>query len=147
MKHSKVYAIAVLLLSFTILMSCNDKKPQVKPKTPVKVTPQKVDTYKADSIAAVKAFEAKKAAQKKAVYKNPYHIIIGSYVDASIAKVAFDKFKKLGFKPYYVSRYNGKYTAVSIASYPNIHQAYNKLYEFQDNYGYEEAWVLFQENK
>jgi len=135
------------LFSFTILMSCNDKKPQTKPKTPVKVDPQKVDTHKADSVAAVKAFEAKKSAQKKAVYKNPYHIIIGSYAEASIAKVAFNKVKKLGFKPYYVSRYNGKYTAVAIASYPNIHQAYNKLYEFQDNYGYEEAWVLFRENK
>jgi hypothetical protein len=147
MKHFNLYSIAVLLFSFTILMSCNDKKPQTKPKTPVKVAPQKVDTHKADSVAAVKAFEAKKAAQKKAVYKNPYHIIIGSYAEASIAKVAFNKVKKLGFKPYYVSRYNGKYTAVAIASFPNIHQAYNKLYEFQDNYGYEEAWVLFQENK
>ncbi|MFK5891284.1 MAG: hypothetical protein QM486_11210 [Flavobacteriaceae bacterium] len=147
MKHSKIYAIAVLLLSFTILMSCNDKKPQTKPKAPAKVAPKKVDTHKADSIAAVKAFEAQKAAQKKAVYKNPYHIIIGSYVDASIAKVAFNKIKKLGFNPYYVSRFNGKYTAVAIASYPNIHQAYNKLYEFQDDYGYEEAWILFQEKK
>jgi len=39
MKHSKIYAIAVLLLSFTILMSCNDKKPQTKPKAPAKVAP------------------------------------------------------------------------------------------------------------
>jgi hypothetical protein len=147
MKHFNLYSIAVLLFSFTILMSCNDKKPQTKPKVPVKVAPKKVDTHKADSIAAVKAFKAQKAAQKKAVYKNPYHLIIGSYADTTIAKVAFDKVKKLGFKPYYVSRYNGKYTAVSIKSFPDIHQAYNKLYEFQDDYGYEEAWILFQENK
>jgi len=147
MKHFNLYSITVLLLSFTILMSCNDKKPETKPKTPVKVAPQKVDTHKADSIAAVKALEAQKAAQKKAVYKNPYHIIIGSYVNDAIAEVAYKKAEKLGFKPYYVSRYNGKYTAVSIKSFPDIHKAYNNLYEIQDEFGFEEAWVLFQENK
>lgn len=147
MKHFNLYSIAVLLFSFTILMSCNDKKLQTKPKTPVKVVPKKADTHKADSIANVKTLEAQKIAQKKAIYKNPYHIIIGSYVDASIAKVAYKKAEKLGFKPYYVSRYNGKYTAVSIASFSDIHKAYNKLYEFQDEFGLEDAWVLFQENK
>ena len=147
MRHFKFYTIVVFLLSVTILMSCKDKKPQAKPKTPVKATPKKVDMHKADSTASVKAYESKKVTKKKAVYKNPYHIIIGSYVAASNAKLAFNKVKKLGFKPYYVSRYNGKYLAVSIASYANIHQAYNKLYEFQDNYGYKKAWVLFQENK
>lgn len=147
MKHSKFYSICVLLLSATILMSCNDKKPQAQPKTPVKVAPQKVDTHIADSIAAAKAYEAKIIAQKKAVYKNPYHIIIGSYVNDAIAEVAFKKAEKLGFKPYYVSRYNGKYTAVSIKSFPDIHKAYNNLYEIKDEFGFEEAWVLFQENK
>jgi len=148
MKHLKRISIVIFILSLTFLVGCNNKKSQPKPKQPTKVAPVKPNTHKADSIAAVqKAVEAKKTAHKKAVYKNPYHIIIGSYVDKSIAEVAFKKAKKLGFNPHYVSRYKGKYTAVAIASYANIHQAYNKLYEFQDEFGYEEAWVLFQENK
>ncbi len=148
MKQFKVYPSLVILFSLIVLTSCNDKKPEPKAKTPAKVTTVKPDTHKADSIAAAKkAQEVKKVAPKIAKYKKPYHIIIGSYVNSDIAKVAFNKALKQGFKPYYVSRYNGKYTAVSIASFPDIHQAYNKMYDYQDEYGYDEAWVLFQEKK
>jgi len=148
MTHLKNFLRVVLLLSFITAISCDEKKPEPKPKTPTKVTTVKPDTHKADSIATVKkALEAKKLAVKKAVYKKPYHIIIGSYTDDALAKIAYNKAKKLGFKPYFVSRYNGKYTAVSIASFPDIHQAYNKMYDIQDEYGYNDAWVLFQEKK
>jgi len=148
MSHLKNHLLVTLLFSFILLLSCDNKKAEPKPKTPAKVTTVKPDTHKADSIAAVKkALEAKKLAAKKAVYKKPYHIIIGSYTNEALANIAYNKAKKMGFKPYFVSRYNGKYTAVSIASFTDIHQAYNNLYDIQDEYGLDDAWVLFQEKK
>jgi SPOR domain len=148
MSHLKNHLLVMLLISFILLLSCDNKKAAPKPKIKSKVTTAKPDTHKADSITtAKKVIEVKKQATKKAVYKKPYHLIIGSYTSDALAKIAYNKAKEMGFKPYYVSRFNGKYTAVSIASFADIHQAYNNMYNIQDEYGLEDVWVLFQEKK
>ena len=143
MKHHNSTYLVMFILSITLMISCTEKKEKV----PAKETPVKSIIKKVDSPTAVKKPAAViKTVKKQATYKNPYHIIIGSFTDKALAGATIEKAIRLGFTPHLVSRYKGQYIAVAIASFPDIHQAYNKLYDVQDGLGLE-SWVLFQENK
>lgn len=145
MKRFHLTHFAILVLSLTLVISCTEKKAQKKaPAKEIKVKP---NTEKIDSLATeAKVVAAQKVVKKQATYKNPYHIIIGSYVEKENAVLLMKKYKEKGFDTYLIARPDGEHISVSIASYPDIHQAYNELYNIQDEKGIE-AWVLFQENK
>ncbi len=48
------------------------------------------------------------------------------------AVLLMKKHKEKGFDTYLITRPDGEHISVSIASYPDIHQAYNELYRIQD---------------
>jgi len=71
-----------------------------------------------------------------------YHIIVGSYEIEDNALKMQQKLKNDGINARLISRYDGEYTAVILASYPNIHKAYNNL---TDAKAYaEHPWVIYK---
>lgn len=73
--------------------------------------------------------------------KYPYHIIVGCFTVESNAIRLNEKLKAEGKDSRIIPLFNGKYGAVSVASYPDITSAYNNIEEAKSTYG-EEAWVL-----
>jgi tetratricopeptide (TPR) repeat protein len=73
---------------------------------------------------------------------NRYHIIVGSFEVESNAEKMQQKLKDAGFNSRLVSRYDGEYTAVTLSSYPTIHDAYNDLTDAKAHS--EHPWVIYK---
>ena len=71
-----------------------------------------------------------------------YHIIVGSFEIESNAEKLQQKLKDAGFNSRLVSRFDGEYTAVILASYPTIHDAYNDLTDAKAHT--EHPWVIYK---
>lgn len=71
-----------------------------------------------------------------------YHIIVGSFEIESNAEKMMQKLKDNGFDSRLVSRFDGQYTAVILASYPTIHDAYNDLTDAKAHT--EHPWVIYK---
>lgn len=71
-----------------------------------------------------------------------YHIIVGSFEIESNAEKMQQKLKDAGFDSRLVSRFDGQYTAVILASYPTIHDAYNDLTDAKAHS--EHPWVIYK---
>jgi len=84
--------------------------------------------------------------KKTDFFKNPYHIIVGSFKIRDNAIKLANKFKNRGYNAVQISRFNGEYTAVSILSLNNIHTAYNNMRDVRNEFGIEDAWVLYQKS-
>lgn len=139
MKLKNATQLVLFFLSFTLMISCGDKKE----KEPIKATPVKTEVKKP---VEAKPIPVKKVIKKQATYKNPYHLVVGSFTERVNAVIAMEKFIALGYEAYLISREDILYTSVSIASFPDIHQAYNEMYNIQDETGLV-VWTLFQEKK
>jgi len=82
--------------------------------------------------------------KKTDFFKNPYHVIIGSFKIRDNAIKLANKFKNKGYNAVQISRFNGEFTAVSILSLNNIHTAYNNMRDVRNEFGIDDAWVLYQ---
>lgn len=71
-----------------------------------------------------------------------YHIIVGSYEVEDNAIKMQQKLKDEGFESRLVKRYDGEYTAVILASYASIHEAYNNLTDATAHA--ENPWVIYK---
>jgi tetratricopeptide (TPR) repeat protein len=80
------------------------------------------------------------------VSNNPYHIIVGSFVNERYAQRLRKKLLKEGYDAQLITRPFGGFKAVSYTSYSNIHEAFNDLKNAK-NQIHRDSWVLFQENK
>ncbi len=82
--------------------------------------------------------------KKTDFFKNPYHVIVGSFKIKDNAIKLANKFKDKGYSAVQISRFNGEFTAVSILSLNNIHTAYNNMRDVRNEFGIDDAWVLYQ---
>jgi tetratricopeptide (TPR) repeat protein len=77
----------------------------------------------------------------KEEYMNyPYHIVIGCFMVESNAGNLNKKLKAEGQNSRIIKMPNGRFDAVTLASFPTLTDAYNKLQEAKNEYG-EESWV------
>jgi len=103
------------------------------------------DTLIAEEILNLKTLIADNTVSTETVVDNsatPYHVIVGSYERESNAITMQEKLIAQGYNSKLISRPNG-FTAVSLSSHSNIHEAYNNL-----NKGVEyhvNVWVIKSE--
>jgi len=74
---------------------------------------------------------------------NPYHIIVGSFVNESNAIKFKEKLEAQGHHVKIINRPFGGFKAVSYTSYPNLNKAYNDL-ESAKNSIHPDSWVLYK---
>lgn len=79
--------------------------------------------------------------QVEQVTTNLYHIIIGSFRIKENAVRLHEKLTSEGCESYIILRPNKQFHAVTCASHPDIHAAYNELTEAKGRY-HEDSWVL-----
>jgi len=139
-----------------------EKKPKENIKVTKKVTTSTKPIKKSKPVIKkrkeVKVAKAKPTVRKKQTtkvtynntnkntdfFKNPYHVIVGSFKIKNNAILLANKFKSKGYNAVQISRFNGEFTAVSILSLNNIHTAYNNMLDIRDEFGINDAWVLYQ---
>jgi len=126
-----------------------EKKPKEKIKATKKVATATKPTKKAKPVVQKKRTTKvtyNNTNKNTNFFKNPYHIIIGSFKIKNNAILLANKFKNKGYNAVQIPRFNGEFTAVSILSLNNIHTAYNNMYDIRDKFGIDDAWVLYQKN-
>jgi len=116
-------------------------KPVKKKRTPI-VAKSKPIAKKNHSTSVV----YNNSNKKTDFFKNPYHVIVGSFRIRDNAIKLANKFKNKGYNAVQISRFNGKFTAVSILSLNNIHTAYNNMRDVRNEFGINDAWVLYQKS-
>jgi len=85
--------------------------------------------------------------KKQEEYKKyPYHIIVGCFTVESNATKLNAKLLAEGKNSRIIKMRNGRFDAVTYASYQTIHESYNNLKEAQAQFG-EEAWVYKHSSK
>lgn len=79
--------------------------------------------------------------KKQKEYENyPYHIVVGCFMVESNATRMHKKLKAEGYNSRIIEMPNGRFDAVTLASYPSLTEGYNNLKEAQEKFG-EEVWV------
>lgn len=163
----KIY-LSGLILSLSILtfLSCTEKKPK---KTETKTVNQDAlfqeNLSKADSLFNIGNYtEASSFYQnaltiqsnnqyiiqkldeikiksatppEKEIHTKSFHVVIGSFAQKTNAEMLMAKYKNA----YIITRDKEQLYSVALANYPDIHTAYNKMYEFEDELSVK-AWVL-----
>lgn len=74
-----------------------------------------------------------------------YHVVVGSFTQKANAEELLQRLKNEGQSGRLVSRYNGEYTAVIVASFATIHEAYNHLSDAK-KYA-DQPWVIHKRFK
>ncbi|MDZ7740821.1 MAG: SPOR domain-containing protein [Bacteroidota bacterium] len=67
--------------------------------------------------------------EKLAARNNPYHIVVGSFDIQENARQLQQKLVEKGYQSELIPRYDGKLTAVTLKSFPDLHAAWNYLPE------------------
>jgi len=141
--------VSVAVKNDTPKAKVTEKKPKENIKATKKVATATKPTKKAKPVVQKKRTTKvtyNNANKNTNFFKNPYHIIIGSFKIKNNAIFLANKFKNKGYNAVQISRFNGEFTAVSILSLNNIHTAYNNMYDIRDKFGIDDAWVLYQKN-
>lgn len=102
----------------------------------------KSEQYPKDRIVEIELILAELTEESTESTNYTYHIIVGSFEVVSNAERMMEKLKDAGFDSRLVSRFDGEYTAVILASYPTIHDAYNDLTDARAHS--EHPWVIYK---
>lgn len=82
--------------------------------------------------------------QAEQITSDQYHVIVGSFSVKANATRLQNKLISEGCDSYIIPRLNGSFHAVTCASYPDVHHAYNSLNKARDRY-HKDSWVLKHE--
>ena len=99
------------------------------------------DSLSLERLEDIKFLLAQKPETPHLDSRNPYKIIVGSFTVKSNATQLQQLLRAKGMESYLIPRFDGSFTAVSCASYGDIHTAYNHLPDTRVQL-HPDAWVL-----